>query len=61
MATKMTGTGLPMWEYTTGAMGAHSENAVGQDGWELVAVHEGIMFYKRPYVAAPETAETAAA
>lgn len=50
-----------MWEYRTEAMGAHSENAVGQDGWELVAVHEGIMFYKRPYVAAPETAETAAA
>ncbi len=50
---------MQLWEYKTASMGSHSENDMGQDGWELVAVHDGIMFYKRP-VAVPPAAAPAA-
>jgi hypothetical protein len=44
---------MAAWEYMTEAMGHDDLAARGQEGWELVAVQSGMMFYKRPYVAPP--------
>ncbi|HEX4861533.1 MAG TPA: hypothetical protein VFV07_09875 [Rhizomicrobium sp.] len=35
------------WEYKTAPVGNHDENAMGQDGWEMVAIAGGSMVYKR--------------
>lgn len=44
---------MQQWEYTTEAMGVDNLRARGMEGWELVAVQAGVVFYKRPYVAPP--------
>jgi hypothetical protein len=39
---------MTKWEYLTEAVGSDDLAARGADGWELVAVAGGVMFYKRP-------------
>jgi hypothetical protein len=36
------------WEYKTGAVGGHNENAYGADGWEMVGIFDRMAIYKRP-------------
>ncbi len=40
---------MQQWEYRTEAMGVDDLPTRGMEGWELVAVAAGVMFYKRPY------------
>ncbi len=39
---------MTKWEYMKEAVGADVLVARGQEGWELVAVAMGVVFYKRP-------------
>ena len=41
---------MDRWEYLTEAVGADDLKARGQEGWRLVSVAAGIMFYERPFV-----------
>jgi len=44
------------WEYLTEVVGSDDLNARGQDGWRLVAVAGGVMFYERPIIDEADTA-----
>lgn len=35
------------WEYATDAVPTSDMAARGREGWELIAVHDGIAFFKR--------------
>lgn len=57
---------MQKWEYTTTAMSVTDSNAMGADGWEMVTVMGGMMFWKRvvepePAAAAPAPKSRAAA
>ena len=44
---------MQKWEYTLVYMRTFAEmrrelTRLGEEGWELVAVHEGVFFFKRP-------------
>jgi len=39
---------MTKWEYLTEVVGSDDLNTRGQEGWRLVAVAEGVMFYERP-------------
>jgi len=51
---------MDKWEYLTQPMQTTDLAALGQDGWRLVSVDAGIMFFER-MVEPPTKAEAAAA
>jgi hypothetical protein len=44
---------MQKWEYLTEAVPAAPLAQRGQDGWRLVAIDDGIMFFERPLEDAP--------